>query len=103
MTTQLNPNLKQNKIITMILLIASLTIITLLIVVFYIRTNIRTKFISQYQIEEQFLCSDYCPNPIESYRKKVYKGVTSQIECAIIGGTYYVYSGWGDYKVCLVN
>jgi len=53
------------------------------------------------EIVELFACGDYCPNPRESYLKKVYKDVTTKEECDRYGGEYSSYTGWGTRFFCI--
>lgn len=55
------------------------------------------------RIVEVFACSDYCPGPREAYMKKVYEGVDNETACLAVGGTPYVYTGWGEFFICLAE
>ena len=54
-------------------------------------------------IIEVFACSDYCPGPEEKYTKQVYEGVSDKETCLKLGGTPYMYIGWGNYFVCIAK
>lgn len=55
------------------------------------------------EIVYAFLCSDYCPEPEETYLKRVFDGVTDESECQELGGRSYTYSGWGQRTVCIAE
>lgn len=55
------------------------------------------------RIVEVFACSDNCPGPKETYIRKAYEGVDNEDACLAIGGTPHVYTGWGEFFVCLAE
>lgn len=52
---------------------------------------------------EVFACSDHCPGPREKYLRKVYEGIDDEESCKAIGGTPYVFLGWGSTFICLAD
>ena len=55
------------------------------------------------EIVEIFACGDYCPGPEEKYLKRVYDGVTNEVECRKLGGRLYTWIDWGQKWVCEVR
>ena len=45
-------------------------------------------------------CSDHCDAPLDSYRRRVYEGVTDAQECATLGGYTFTVVGWGTQEYC---
>jgi uncharacterized protein (TIGR02246 family) len=54
------------------------------------------------EIVEIFACSDLCPEPLETYMQRVYKGVTDPKECIRLGGGPISVTGWGTNHYCAV-
>jgi nuclear transport factor 2 (NTF2) superfamily protein len=52
------------------------------------------------EIVEIFACSDLCPEPIETYIRRVYKGVTDPEQCLKLGGAPFSVTGWGTQHYC---
>ncbi|MEL7185871.1 MAG: hypothetical protein AAFN50_05475 [Pseudomonadota bacterium] len=55
------------------------------------------------KIVEVFACSDYCPGPEEKYMKRVYDGITDEVECRKLGGKPFTFIGWGQQTICEVK
>ena len=54
------------------------------------------------EIVEIFACSDLCPEPLETYMRRVYKDVTDPMECIRLGGGPFSVTGWGTKRYCAV-